>query len=52
VPAVGELVVEDDLEGFGGFALKAVGADVDGAVGVGAEDVEARTSKGRNTVTM
>ena len=44
--AVGILVVEDGFDGLRGFAGESFGADVDGAVGVGGEEVEARPVKG------
>ena len=50
--AVGILVVEDGFDGFGGFAGESFGADVDGAVGVGGEELDARASKGSSTAAM
>jgi hypothetical protein len=50
--AVGILVVEDGFDRFGRLTGDAFGADVDGAVGVGGEELDALASKGRSTAAM
>jgi hypothetical protein len=50
--AVGILVIEDGFDRLGGFAGESFGADVDGAVSVGGEELDALASKGRSTAAM
>ena len=49
VTAVGVVVVEDRFDRFDGVGVASGGADVDAAIGVGGDEVDARPSKGRTT---